>query len=99
MMTPDTLFVLPFRGVAPRFGSPPRVCGPGASILGRVTLGRNARIGAYVLMRGDGHFVEIGDDFSIGDCSTVHIAHEVYPAIVGNRVTVGRNAVVHACTV
>ena len=37
--------------------------------------------------------------FRLASRSTVHIAHDVYPAIIGDRVTVGENAVVHACTV
>jgi carbonic anhydrase/acetyltransferase-like protein (isoleucine patch superfamily) len=43
--------------------------------------------------------VEIGSDFHLGDWGTVHIAHELYPAICGDRVTVGPDAVIHACTV
>ncbi len=50
------------------------------------------------VIRADGHFVKAGDEFSLGPRATVHIAHDVYPAIVGDRVTVGENAVVHACT-
>ena len=51
------------------------------------------------MIRGDGHFVRIGDDFFIGETRTVHIAQDLYPTIIGDRVTVGRNAVVHACSV
>jgi carbonic anhydrase/acetyltransferase-like protein (isoleucine patch superfamily) len=50
-------------------------------------------------VRADGHFVDIGDEFWLGEHSTVHIAHELYPCIIGDRVTVGSNACVHACTV
>jgi carbonic anhydrase/acetyltransferase-like protein (isoleucine patch superfamily) len=94
-----TPFILPFEGTWPRFASEPRLCGTGASVLGRVTLGTRASLGAGTVIRADGHFVRIGDDFHLGEMSTVHIAHEVYPAIVGDRVAVGRDAVVHACTV
>lgn len=92
-------FTLPFEGTWPRFASEPRLCGADASVLGRVTLGARASLGAGTVIRADGHFVRIGDDFHLGEMSTVHIAHEVYPAIVGDRVAVGRDAVVHACTV
>jgi carbonic anhydrase/acetyltransferase-like protein (isoleucine patch superfamily) len=92
------LFMLPYDGVSPLFATPPSYVGPQAAVLGRATLGRNARLGASCLIRADGHFVRIGDDFSLGDRGTVHIDHDVYPAIVGDRVTVGTNAVVHACT-
>ena len=92
-------FILPFGEIWPRFAAEPRLCGADASVLGRVTLGARAVLGAGTVIRADGHFVRIGDDFHLGKVSTVHIAHEVYPAIIGDRVTVGHDAVVHACTV
>jgi carbonic anhydrase/acetyltransferase-like protein (isoleucine patch superfamily) len=92
------LLVLPFNGTAPTFASPPKREGSMAAVLGRATIGRGAMLGDYTLIRADGHFVRIGDDFSLGSGSTVHIAHDVFPTIIGDRVAVGRNAVVHACT-
>lgn len=94
-----TPFVLPFDGIWPHGTSEPQLCGAGTSILGKVRMGARVSLGAGALIRADGHFVQIGDDFHLGEMSTVHIAHEVYPAIIGNRVAVGRDAVVHACTV
>lgn len=91
-------FVLPYGSCLPQFATPP-VSGPRAAVLGRATLGTNARLGTASVIRADGNFVRIGDNFVLGDRATVHIAHNLYPTIVGNRVTVGRNAVVHACTV
>jgi len=91
--------LLPFDGIAPHFGEGVRFLGAGASVLGRVEAGAHAIIAGGAVIRGDGHFVRIGDGFFIGEMGTVHIAQGIYPAIIGNRVTVGRNAVVHACTV
>ena len=68
-------------------------------MLGRVTLGRAAWLGAFSVIRADGHFIRVGDAFHLGSHSTLHINHEIYPCIVGDRVAVGRNACVHACTV
>jgi gamma-carbonic anhydrase len=91
--------ILPFDGVEPRFASPPEHLGGGCSVLGKVELGEGAIIASGAVLRGDGHFVRIGDGFSIGQNGTVHIVHDVYPAIIGDGTAVGRNAVVHACTV
>jgi gamma-carbonic anhydrase len=98
MPYPNAL-ILPFEGVVPKLAGSPHFAGQGASVLGKVETGTNALIAAGAVLRGDGHFVRIGDDLSIGENATVHIAHDVHPAILGHRVTVGRNAVVHACTV
>jgi carbonic anhydrase/acetyltransferase-like protein (isoleucine patch superfamily) len=91
--------VLPYAGQPPGIASPPVHAGIGAAVLGRVTLGRNAWLGALSVMRADGHFVQIGDDFHLGARSTVHIAHDIFPCVIGDRVAVGENACVHACTV
>ncbi len=91
--------ILPFDGVEPRFAGAPLHLGAGSSLLGKIELGAGATIGGGAVIRGDGHFVRIGDGFSMGQNATVHIAHDVYPAVIGDRVAVGRNAVVHACTV
>jgi gamma-carbonic anhydrase len=92
-------FLLPFEGAEPSFGEGARFLGPGASVLGRVETGAGAAIGGGAVLRGDGNFVRVGDGFFIGEMGTVHIVRSVYPAIIGNRVTLGRNAVIHACTV
>jgi len=91
--------ILPYAGIQPNIARPLVHAGPGSAVLGRVTLGRNAWLGALSVMRADGHFVRVGDDFHLGARSTLHINHEIFPCIVGNRVAVGRNACVHACTV
>ena len=93
-------YILPYRGHPAQHRRPPPIhAGAGSVVLGRVTLGRNAWLGALSVIRADGHFVRVGDDFHLGARSTVHINHEILPCIVGDRVAVGRNACVHACTV
>ena len=91
--------ILPYAGIAPSLASPLVHAGTGAALLGRVTLGRNAWLGALSVIRADGHFIRIGDAFRLGTRATLHINHEIYPCIVGDRVAVGANACVHACTV
>jgi gamma-carbonic anhydrase len=95
---PGAPFVLPYASTFPEFATPP-LAAPRAAVLGRATIGANARLGAASVIRADGHFVRAGDHFVLGDRSTVHIAHDVYPAVIGDRVTVGTNAVIHACSV
>lgn len=92
-------FILPYEGVAPRFGEGPHAFGARSSVLGRAEIGARTWLGPRAVVRADGHFVRLGDDFHLGEAGTVHIAHEVHPCVVGDRVSAGRNAVIHACAV
>jgi carbonic anhydrase/acetyltransferase-like protein (isoleucine patch superfamily) len=92
-------FVLPYGGVSPSLAEPIGRYGPGSAVLGRATIGSACSLASLSVVRADGHYVNIGDEFWLGEHSTVHIAHEIYPCIIGDRVTVGSNACVHACTV
>src|SRR5215470_10960762 len=97
-MLPQPL-ILPYAGISPSFASPLLHAGAGSAVLGRVTLGGGSWLGALSVIRADGHFTRVGDEFHLWSHSTLHIYHEIFPCIVGDRVAVGRNACVHACTV
>lgn len=98
-MTEKSPIILEYADTTPSFTSPPIHAGDGSAVLGRATLGRDAWLGAQSVIRADGHTVTIGDDFHLGAGSTVHIQHDVLPTVIGDRVTVGANGCVHACTV
>lgn len=68
-------------------------------MLGRVSLGAGAWLGDYAVLRGDGNYIEAGEDFHLGAHATVHIAHESFPTHIGSGVSVGRGAVIHACNI
>jgi len=96
-VTPD--LILPHDGVLPVFSARPVWCGRGSTVIGTATLGAQAWLGDDSVIRADGQVVTVGERFWLGHRSTVHIATNSYATRVGDRVTVGRNAVVHACTV
>ena len=96
-MTPD--LILPYDGVLPVFAARPVWCGRASTVIGTATLGPQAWLGDDSVIRSDGQPITAGERFWLGPRSTVHIATESLPTHIGDRVTVGRNAVVHACTV
>lgn len=91
-------FTLPFRGISPAIEAPPAYFDRASAVLGRARIGRAAAFAPFAVVRADGHVVNAGDDFFLGAHATVHIAHDLYGSTIGDRVTVGRNSVVHACT-
>lgn len=95
----QTSITLPYESTSPSFAKPPVHRGAYSAVCGRVTMGKNAWLGALTLVRADGHVVKIGDDVHLDARSTVHIAHDVFPCIIGDRVTAGKNTCIHACTV
>lgn len=99
MSFPVSLILASYNGTAPQFASRPAHAGKGAAVLGRATLGSEAWLGRRSVIRADGHYVRIGDAFHLGPRGTVHIAHDVYPTHIGDRVTARENAIIHACDV
>ena len=69
-----------------------------AVIIGDVEIKDGANIWYGVVLRGDMGFIRIGKDTNIQDNCTVHTYKEC-PAIIGDRVSVGHNAVIHGCTI
>src|SRR5256885_9396512 len=70
----------------------------GAVVLGDVTLGDHSSVWNNAVVRGDINRIEIGDHSNIQDNAVIHLADD-FPCAIGNWVTVGHSAVVHACTV
>lgn len=98
-MPSNAPLILDYAGVSPRFASPLVHAGAGSSVLGRAVVGRSAWLGPLAVLRADGHDVTVGDDIHVGARSTLHINHGILPCIVGDRVAIGSDACVHACTV
>lgn len=69
-----------------------------AVIIGDVTIGDGASVWFNAVLRGDMAPIRIGANTNIQDNCTVHTDFG-QPAIVGDNVTVGHNAVVHGCTI
>jgi len=90
--------VLPYEGLEPTLGENVFVA-PGAYVIGDVEIGRDSSIWYGSVVRGDIHYIRIGERTNIQDGSVIHVTHDTHPAVVGNEVTVGHKAVLHGCTV
>ncbi|MGP2440064.1 gamma carbonic anhydrase family protein [Streptomyces sp. JW3] len=84
-------------------GREPEVAGaafvaPTASVIGDVTLGAGASVWYGAVLRGDAERITVGADSNVQDNCTLH-ADPGFPVTVGERVSIGHNAVVHGATV
>src|SRR5271163_91375 len=70
----------------------------GAAVLGDVRIGAHSSVWYNATVRGDINYIEIGHHTNIQDNAVLHLADE-FPCILGNSVTVGHSAIVHACTI
>jgi carbonic anhydrase/acetyltransferase-like protein (isoleucine patch superfamily) len=71
---------------------------PSADVLGDVTLGDDSSVWYQAVLRGDINRILVGPRSNIQDGAVVHLADD-FPAVIGELVTIGHKAVVHACTI
>jgi carbonic anhydrase/acetyltransferase-like protein (isoleucine patch superfamily) len=89
---------LPYLDFVPSIAEPSD-CAPTAAIVGRTVAGPGLVMRGNATLRADGEWVRVGSRCYFGERATVHIADAVLGANIGHDVTVGRFALVHACTV
>ena len=87
-----------YKGTSPTF---PASCyvDESAQLIGDVTLGENASVWMNAVLRGDVHFIRVGANSNIQDCSVLHGMLNQWPVIVGDWVTVGHSVTLHGCVV
>lgn len=90
--------IRPFRGVMPRIAESAYI-DVSAQVIGDVVIGERSSVWLNVSIRGDVNHIRVGDETSIQDNTVLHVDHDLYPCIVGNRVTVGHRVVLHGCEV
>ena len=70
-----------------------------ATIVGDVTLGDECSVWFNAVVRGDVHYIKIGNRVNIQDGAVIHCTYKKHPTQIGDNVSIGHNALVHGCTV
>ena len=89
--------ILEYKGHKPKIGQNVFIA-PTATIIGDVEIKDNASIWYGTVLRGDMARIIVGENTNIQDNCTLHTDFD-RPAIIGDYVTVGHNAVVHGCVI
>ncbi|MBB2146268.1 gamma carbonic anhydrase family protein [Pedobacter sp. LMG 31464] len=90
--------ILPVKGIHPKWGENCFIA-PNATIVGDVVMGNNCSIWFNAVVRGDVNSITIGNDSNIQDGAVIHATYLKASTHIGNRVSVGHNAIVHGCEV
>ena len=71
---------------------------PNATLIGRVTLKRNASVWFGAVLRGDNAPIVVGENSNVQDGCVLHTDDD-FPLVIGAGVTVGHQAMLHGCTI
>ncbi|SIQ24748.1 gamma carbonic anhydrase family protein [Maribacter ulvicola] len=70
-----------------------------ATIVGEVSMGKQCSVWFNAVLRGDVHYIKMGDKVNVQDGAVIHCTYLKSPTIIGNNVSIGHNAIVHGCTI
>ncbi len=70
-----------------------------AVVVGDVTMGDDCSLWFNAVIRGDVHFIKMGNKVNVQDNAVVHATYKKSPTTIGNNVSIGHNAIVHGCTI
>ncbi len=86
------------RGFTPSFGKDCYLA-DNATVIGDVVTGDNCSIWFNAVVRGDVHYIRIGNNVNIQDGAVIHCTFETAPTSIGDNVSIAHKAIVHGCTV
>ncbi len=70
-----------------------------ATIVGEVSMGTECSVWFNAVIRGDVHFIKMGNKVNVQDGAVIHATYQKSPTTIGNNVSIGHNAIVHGCTI
>ncbi|MDB2414360.1 gamma carbonic anhydrase family protein [Rickettsiales bacterium] len=88
--------LLSYKGIYPKIAKDSFIA-PGAKIIGDVEVGSKVGIWFNCVLRGDVAEIRVGDRTNIQDGTVIHVTRNGHPTIIGSGVTVGHQALLHAC--
>ena len=86
------------KGKTPKFG---KNCflAENATLIGDVDMGDDCSVWFNAVIRGDVHYIKIGNNVNIQDGAIIHGTYKKAPVNIGNYVSIAHNAVIHGCTI
>jgi carbonic anhydrase/acetyltransferase-like protein (isoleucine patch superfamily) len=89
--------ILPVKDKSPLWGEDCFIA-ENATIVGDVVMGDKCSVWFNAVIRGDVHYIKIGNHTNIQDGAVIHATYLKAPTNIGSNVSIGHNALVHGCT-
>jgi carbonic anhydrase/acetyltransferase-like protein (isoleucine patch superfamily) len=70
-----------------------------ATLIGDVVMGDGCSVWFNTVVRGDVHYIRIGNNVNIQDGAIIHCTYQKSPVNIGNNVSIAHNAIIHGCTI
>ncbi len=86
------------KGVSPKWGKDCWIA-DNATIVGDVIIGDQCTIWFNAVVRGDVHYIHIGNKVNIQDQVVIHCTYQTSPVEIGNNVSIGHSAIIHGCKI
>ncbi len=92
------MIIKTIKGKTPKFG---KECflADNATIVGDVVMGDECSVWFNAVIRGDVHYIRMGNKVNVQDGAIIHCTYQKAPTNIGNNVSIAHNAIVHGCTV
>jgi gamma-carbonic anhydrase len=92
------MLILPVLGKSPIMGENCWIA-PNATLVGDLTMGADCTVWFNAVIRADVNRIQIGERVNIQDGAVIHCTYQKTATIIGDRVSIGHNAIVHGCVV
>ncbi len=90
--------LLPVNDIFPKFGQDCFIA-ENATIVGDVECGDQCSFWFQSVVRGDVHYIKMGNKVNVQDGAVLHCTYKKAPTTIGNNVSIGHRAIVHGCTI
>lgn len=90
--------IRPVNGKSPQMGKECFIA-ENATVVGDVVMGDHCSIWFNAVVRGDVHYIKMGNKVNVQDGAIIHCTYQKAATTIGNNVSIGHHAIVHGCTV
>jgi carbonic anhydrase/acetyltransferase-like protein (isoleucine patch superfamily) len=90
--------LLPVNGISPSLGNNCFLA-DNSTVVGDVIMGNDCSVWFQAVVRGDVHYIRMGNKVNVQDGAIIHCTYQKAPVNIGNNVSIGHRAIVHGCTI